>query len=218
MQTKLTEAINKLTDFKNKIDVSNSIEYKKGSNYLEWISQKTDMIINENNLVIPLSFLPKIINTYTFYKVPINIQDIIKSYYFTLANGDYRLDNRKKIDNAAAIDLAKSIQLKRGKVVWCEFGYNIGEEFGGRHPALIIKQTSNGIIAVPLSHGKAPYKKPYIVEVPKVWDFEKMDRWTSVHRIRFLSLLRVDFTDRVGSVSGEVLDNIKNALTASNLA
>ena len=27
----------------------------------------------------------------------------------------------------------------RGDVVWVEFGFNIGEEFSGRHPAVVLK-------------------------------------------------------------------------------
>ena len=33
----------------------------------------------------------------------------------------------------------KKSELKRGKVVWVDFGFNIDEEFGGRHPAVILK-------------------------------------------------------------------------------
>ena len=31
----------------------------------------------------------------------------------------------------------------RGDVVWVEFGFNIGEEFSGRHPALVLKNRKN---------------------------------------------------------------------------
>ncbi len=31
----------------------------------------------------------------------------------------------------------------RGAVVWIEFGFNIGNEFGGRHPAIIMRKTGS---------------------------------------------------------------------------
>lgn len=42
--------------------------------------------------------------------------------------------------------------LKRGNIVWVDFGFNIGSEFGGRHPAIILKRLKqiNQILVIPL--------------------------------------------------------------------
>ena len=42
--------------------------------------------------------------------------------------------------------IAKYVILKRGNVVWIDFGFNIGNEFGGMHPAIILKNFENELI------------------------------------------------------------------------
>ena len=50
--------------------------------------------------------------------------------------------------------------LKRGNVVWIDFGFNIGNEFGGMHPAIILKNFDNEIFVLPISSKKPKeYKK-----------------------------------------------------------
>ncbi|MBQ7902085.1 MAG: hypothetical protein IJ365_09020 [Clostridia bacterium] len=36
--------------------------------------------------------------------------------------------------------------IKRGSVVWIEFGFNIGAEFGGKHPAIVLRKTSSSVL------------------------------------------------------------------------
>ena len=31
-------------------------------------------------------------------------------------------------------------KVKRGTVIWIEFGFNIGDEFGGKHPAIVLRR------------------------------------------------------------------------------
>ncbi len=45
----------------------------------------------------------------------------------------------------------KYILFKRGNVVWIDFGFNIGNEFGGMHPAVILKNFSNDLFVLPIS-------------------------------------------------------------------
>ena len=42
-------------------------------------------------------------------------------------------------------------QVKRGSVIWVEFGFNIGAEFGGKHPAIVLRRTGSSIFVLPLS-------------------------------------------------------------------
>lgn len=53
----------------------------------------------------------------------------------------------------------KSKNIKRGSVVWVEFDFNIGNEFGGRHPAIVLRKTDNSIFVVPLSSQEPDEKK-----------------------------------------------------------
>ena len=63
----------------------------------------------------------------------------------------------KKTDiiiNESSYVCADEEKLKRGAVVWIEFGFNIGNEFGGRHPAIILRKTGKSVFVVPLSSQK----------------------------------------------------------------
>lgn len=96
----------------------------------------------------------------------------------------------------------QSLLLKRGKVVWIDFGFNIGEEFGGKHPAIILRTLSNNqsLTVVPLD-GKSD--KPeveefrethdYWVKVPRVFGMANVVRWVNVYRVKEVSTIRVDF-------------------------
>lgn len=49
-----------------------------------------------------------------------------------------------------AIELImRSIVLVRKAVVQVDFGYNVGTEFGGRHPAIILKNLKDSLIVIP---------------------------------------------------------------------
>ena len=50
------------------------------------------------------------------------------------------IDTKTKIiiNSPEFIEKSKEF-IVRGDVVWVEFGFNIGEEFSGRHPAVVLK-------------------------------------------------------------------------------
>ena len=106
----------------------------------------------------------------------------------------------------------KEDKLVRGAVVWIEFGFNIGNEFGGRHPAIILRKTSSSIFVVPLSSQEPNEKKDYNVKVEKVYGFRNMVRWTNVLKLQNVSIQRVDTKASMGNVKGDVLNDINNAL------
>lgn len=62
-------------------------------------------------------------------------------------------------------------QLKRGKVVWVDFGFNIDEEFGGRHPAVTLKLFGNSMYCIPIDSGHIPddkRDKNYAIDIPGI--------------------------------------------------
>mgnify|MGYP000974183271 CR=1 FL=1 len=107
--------------------------------------------------------------------------------------------------------------IKRGSVVWVEFGFNIGNEFGGKHPAIVLRKTGNSLFVVPLSSQKPEEKKPYHVKIEKVYNFKDMERWVNVLKIQNVSVHRVDFNASIGNVKGKVLDNINEAIKISHI-
>lgn len=114
--------------------------------------------------------------------------------------------------------------LKRGNVVWVDFGFNIGTEFGGRHPAIILKRIKqiDQIVVIPLdSSSDIPdtelkrENSDFWVKIlgEEIWGMTNQIRWTNVYNITQISNLRVDFFDNEGnlkyfSVDYEVLDRI----------
>lgn len=111
----------------------------------------------------------------------------------------------------------KSKDIKRGSVVWIEFGFNIGNEFGGRHPAIVLRKTGNSIFVIPLSSQEPEERKNYHVKIEKVYNFKNMVRWVNVLKIQNVSLQRVDFDGSIGNVKGEVLNIINEAIKISHI-
>ena len=158
---KLDVQIGKLYSLTNK---EKDDERKRTNNYLQWISKKTQYVIDEPSFVC-----------------------------------------------------SKEEKLVRGAVVWVEFGFNIGDEFGGRHPAIILRKTPSSIFVVPLSSQEPNVKRSYHVKVEKVYGFRNMVRWTNVLKLQSVSIQRVDTSASVGNVKGKILDDINIALEKSHI-
>ena len=122
--------------------------------------------------------------------------------------------------------------LKRGNVVWIDFGFNIGNEFGGMHPAIILKNFDNEIFVLPISSKKPKeYKKleqdyhnkkitleecvrekeqiTEIVQIDNIYRFKEMIRWTNIIRMKKVSVLRLNFSGAIGKADGKYL-SMKN--------
>lgn len=108
-------------------------------------------------------------------------------------------------------------QVKRGSVVWVEFGFNIGAEFGGKHPAIVLRRTGSSIFVLPLSSQKPSQIKPYHVKIEKVYGFKNLIRWTNVLKLKNVSLQRIDINASVGNVKGEVLNEINKAIKNTHI-
>lgn len=114
--------------------------------------------------------------------------------------------------------------LKRGNVVWVDFGFNIGTEFGGRHPAIILKQIKqiNQIVVIPLdspsdipdTESKRENSEFWVkISEDEIRGMINQIRWVNVYNVTQISVLRVDFLDNEGNikyfpVDYEVLDRI----------
>lgn len=168
------------------------------------------------------------------------IREILKTF-----KSIYNLTKNKNIDIDKKILYLESIQsqnnlflkeksvifeeeykekLRRGNIVWVEFGFNVGHEFGGRHPAIVMRYINNGedIYVVPLDSGTLPCNKTIeqgYVEIPKfdnkcltVFDMAQMDRWCNVYRLRCISWSRIDFTQTIGRMRVDYVDKIDETI------
>ncbi len=81
-----------------------------------------------------------------------NAKDSLDDYYSIHKNEDYTnmrnspkdylewVNKKTKIIINSPKFIQKSKEyIVRGDVIWVEFGFNIGEEFSGRHPAVVLK-------------------------------------------------------------------------------
>lgn len=179
--------------------------------YFKWIALKTRIILGEKSYSIPCEVLPAIISEYEFTYLYPEKQTVILKYYKAEPDNKRYVLNAKK-SNVAEEDrnvIIHSCVLKRGAVVWVEFGYNIGCEFGGKHPALILRNCKESMIVVPLS-SKEPTEsmERFNVQIDKVYNFPMRKRWTNILRMQPVSIQRIDFKSKCGSVNNEILRNI----------
>lgn len=105
-----------------------------------------------------------------------------------------------------------------------DFGFNIGTEFGGRHPAIILKQIKqiNQIVVIPLdspsdipdTESKRENSEFWVkISEDEIRGMTNQIRWVNVYNVTQISVLRVDFLDNEGNikyfpVDYEVLDRI----------
>lgn len=209
------EAVRELNNF-----YDNMSDEEANGEYFKWIALKTRIILGEKSYNIPINALPTIISDYQYsYLYPEKQQVIEKYYKHECENKRYVLNTKKS--NVSEEDkniIIHSCVLKRGAVVWVEFGYNIGCEFGGRHPALILRNCKESVIVAPISSKKpTEATEKFCVKIDKVYNFPLMERWTNVLRILPISIQRIDFKSKFGSVNNNVLRSISNKIESCGI-
>lgn len=131
------------------------------------------------------------------------------------------IDKKTKIIINSPKFLEKSKEyIVRGDVIWVEFGFNIGEEFSGRHPAVVLKNGGKTLLVIPIT-SKKPTEKQIssnnYIELGKIYNFKEMKRWINIFNITPISIERIDFSKRKGNIKGTDLDNISKAFLSSDL-
>ncbi len=139
-----------------------------------------------------------------------------KYYRYDGETDQYIISVRKDaVPDEDVMLIARSLVLIRKAVVWVDFGYNIGTEFGGRHPAIILKNLKDSLVVIPLS-SQVPKNMEYSVRVDKVYGFPEMPRYANVTRITQVSLSRVHF-EKIGDVRPAVLKEISDRLKSCGI-
>jgi uncharacterized protein YifN (PemK superfamily) len=118
-----------------------------------------------------------------------------------------------------ATDFPRKTLVQRGSILWMDFGENIGQEFSGRHPGLILKIGGETAIVVPLSSQTPTTEQQasgIYAQVDHVYNFTPMTRWANALNTTALSIQRFHF-NTVGSVKGTILDKVKIAMKASKV-
>ncbi len=215
------------------------IEQKRRKLYFGWIKSKTEKIENEKNddyfynSLVKYTLKTYKIDTYNFERLNEQLKDIVKNNY-VLKDSAY-IFNNINISKKDALLLAKKVLFKRGNVVWIDFGFNIGNEFGGMHPAVVLKNFDSELFVLPISSKKpSEYRKiedEYtegkitkeecekrkndiieIVQIDSIYRFKDMKRWANITRMRKVSVLRLNFSGTIGKLDGKYLNRINEKI------
>ena len=237
MKQTYIKSFKKLREFRKSLKIEKEI--KRGKLYFTWIKDKTEIIENEKDEkyiytnVIRHTLPNYVITRYTFNKANKNVKSIIKANY-TFKNNKYTFNNTD-ISVEDTKTLMKYVLFKRGNVIWIVFGFNIGNEFGGMHPAVILKNFDKDLFVVPISSKKPTEyvriekdledgkinteeckkqkdKITEIIELEKINGFRKMLRWARITRMKKISILRVNFFGTIGTLDGKDMNNISDKI------
>lgn len=231
------KCLRKLKQFKKMLKTDKDI--KRGKMYFSWITEKTDKIKNEQNPLyicnrLKQETLPKYnINNYVYQTAKQELKDAIDRNY-TFDGKKYKLSNFNITDNDVML-ISKKVILKRGNVVWVDFGFNIGNEFGGMHPAIILKNLDNELFVLPVSSKKPleyikienEYKEnkisleecenkkkniTEIVQLDNIFGYKNILRWSNITRMKKVSVLRLNFSGSIGSIDGKYMNLISQKI------
>lgn len=199
------------------IDKHNPESVKLANEYYKWVTLKTNLIMHEKSFQLPDSALPNTIKLSSFQWLHSEKQNIVLKYYqYDKATNQYIISVKK--ETVSAFDkeiIIRSLVLTRKTVIWVDFGYNIGSEFGGTHPAIILKNLKDSLIVIPLS-SQEPKSMDYSVKIDKVYGFADKLRWANVTRITQVSLSRVHFR-KFGDVKPTILTDISKKLISCGI-
>ena len=162
MKEAYIKCLKKLREFRKSLNTENDL--RRGKLYFTWIRDKTKKIENEKDIdyiyknIVQYTLKNYKIDKYNYERLNKKLKNIVKNNY-ALKKNNY-IFNNTNISKEDTMLLTKKVLLKRGNVVWIDFGFNIGNEFGGMHPAIILKNFDNEIFVLPISSKKPKeYKK-----------------------------------------------------------
>ena len=237
MKQTYIKCLKKLRDFRKCLNSEKDI--KKGKLYFTWINDKTEKIENEKDEdfiyknIVKCTLPNYRIDKYNYERLSKQLKNIINDNYI-LKNNNYVFNNTV-ISKEDAMLLVKKILLKRGNVVWIDFGFNIGNEFGGMHPAIILKNFNSEVFVLPISskkpkefmkieqeynNGKITLEEcekkkgkiTEVVQIDSIYRFKDMIRWANITRMKKVSILRLNFNGTIGKVDGRYLSIINEKI------
>ena len=237
MKEAYIKCLKKLREFRKSLNTENDL--KRGKLYFTWIRDKTKKIENEKDIdyiyknIVQYTLKNYKIDKYNYERLNKQLKNIVKNNY-ALKKNNY-IFNNTNISKEDAMLLTKKVLLKRGNVVWIDFGFNIGNEFGGMHPAIILKNFDNEIFVLPISSKKPKeYRKleqdyhnrkitlekcekkkgqiTEIIQIDNIYRFKDMIRWTNITRMKKVSILRLNFNGTIGKVDGKYLSTINEKI------
>lgn len=238
MKKAYLECLKKLRTFRKTL--AKDIDKKRGKLYFTWIKDKTEKVMNEKDEnyiyrnIVKYTLRNYKIDKYNYERLTETLREAVDRNY-TLKYNNY-IFNNPKISYDDAMLITRKILLKRGNVVWVDFGFNIGNEFGGMHPAVILKNFDNELFVVPISSKKPKEyikieqdledeiiteeeckrrkeKINSILQIDSIYRFKEMTRWVDITRIKKVSLLRLNYSGTIGKISGNYINSLSNKIS-----
>lgn len=237
MKKAYLECLKKLRFFRKTL--INDKDKKRGKIYFDWLKDKTEKVMNEKDEnyiyknIVEYALRNYKIDKYTYERLTQKLKKVVDKNYI-IKNSNYIFNNFKISYNDAML-IARKILLKRGNVVWVDFGFNIGNEFGGMHPAVILKNFDNELFVVPIS-SKRPKeyikieqdlekgliteeesksrkeKLNSILQIDSIYRFKEMPRWADITRIKKVSILRLNYSGTIGKISGSYINSLSDKI------
>ena len=237
MKEAYIKCLKKLREFRKNLNTETDL--KRGKLYFTWIRTKTKKIENEKDIdyiyknIVQYTLRNYKIDKYNYERLNKQLKNIVKNNY-ALKKNNY-IFNNTNISKEDTMLLTKKVLLKRGNVVWIDFGFNIGNEFGGMHPAIILRNFDKEIFVLPISSKKPKeYKKleqdyhnkkitleecekkkgqiTEILQIDNIYRFKDMIRWANITRMKKISILRLNFNGTIGKVDGKYLSMINEKI------
>ena len=238
MKQTYINCLKKLREYTKNLKIDKAI--KSWKLYFSWIKDKTEKIANEKDEnyiyknIVKYSLRNFKIDDFSYKKANKALKKVIDNNYILKKN--YRIFNNPNISFDDTMLIMRKLLLKRGNVVWIDFGFNIGNEFGGMHPAVILKNFDKDIFVLPVSSKKPiEYEKiekeleegkisqeecnkrkdkiTEIVQLNNIIGFKEMIRWANITRIRKVSILRLNFSGTIGRIDGECINKISSKIS-----
>lgn len=216
------------------------IDQKRGKLYFTWLEAQTEKIENEKDgkyiykNIVKHSLKNFKIDDFNYKNADKKLKRVIDNNYILKKN--YRIFNNPNISYEDAMLITRKVLLKRGNVVWIDFGFNIGNEFGGMHPAIILKNFDKELFVLPVSSKKPTEylmiekdfkngiiseeeckerknKVTEIVRLDNIIGFKEMVRWANITRMRKISVLRLNFSGTIGRIDGKYIRIISKKIS-----
>lgn len=187
--------------------------------FYAWIEQQCCYLEKEQKpFAVSQEYIPTTLTTENYNFLANKISEIVRNYYEY--NGIEYKRNGIPMSDSHATAIYCRFYLSPRKIVWIDFGFNIGSEFGGKHPAIILKNLNNDVLIVaPVStndnNSHAPSSTAITFSKTDMYNMPSMrERFTNITRITPVSIYRLDTKSKVGSLKKEkyqeLLGKIRN--------
>lgn len=121
-----------------------------------------------------------------------------------------------KIKEEPTFDTTIIPELNRGDVILVDLGFNIGEEFGGEHPAIVLRncrQANKSVTILPITSQEPKNKDiPIYVRIGKIHGLNQDYHWANIVNLRSISKQRIIYPPEPKKVDGVVLNRMSQTI------